>query len=130
MVAPLVVMRMGLKPGKKFARAPPLRVCRCRAAGLVCCAEAAATLASWPAASIPNEPFKKFRRFDVIDYPSFQMESALSAILAHEFSHAADSLHKSGVCHVQATEGIDSVLKKQPHSFACYDSVNDPASGG
>src|SRR2546425_3726203 len=39
------------------------------------CAEAASTLAPWPAASIPNEPFKKFRRcvFEVIDCASVVM---------------------------------------------------------
>src|SRR5262249_2360127 len=61
MVAPLVVMRIGLKSGNRFARADALRVCCGRAKGFLCCAEAA---------SIPNDPFKKFRRLDAINCSS------------------------------------------------------------
>src|SRR5215475_4645387 len=61
MVAPLVVMRIGLKPGNRFPRAAPLRFCCGRAAGFLCCAEAA---------SIPNDPFRKFRRLDAINCSS------------------------------------------------------------
>jgi hypothetical protein len=77
MVAPLVLIRMDLKPGNRFALAVAFCVCCGRAAGFFCCAEAASRLVPGPAASTPNEPFKKFRRwvFDSIDCSSPNLNS-------------------------------------------------------